>query len=195
VTRAALRRRLDKINASTPEPDPWDHLRDPGTRLMYVMLTVPVDLLEAEAAVDADPRHDDIEAEAARRYPALAATMRELAAAIDADNRDELHEVPAPSPDAIGESRYVLNGPHLRIDYAYGRDNRRWIRPEDGGGVVYDPTTFEGAVAIVIDAWATRVHVLNMRITSLWSHSDTTPGMEWYLRRRGLLDDDGEGEP
>jgi hypothetical protein len=190
MTRASLRRELGKINVRKPEPEPWDYLRDPRQRLTAVLLTVPVDLLEAEAAVAHDPRADEIEAEAARRYPALAEAHRALEAAVDAATRDELDAVPVPSPEAIGEKRHVLNGPHLRIDYAYGRDNRRWIRPEDGGGVVYDPTTFDGAVDIVIDVWATRVHVLTIPITSLWSHSETGPGVAWYLRQHDMLDDE-----
>jgi hypothetical protein len=187
-----LRRELAKINVSVPEPDPWDKLRDPRVRAVYIMLTLPVPLLEAEVVVDVDPRLDEIEAAAAARYPAIAATMRELVAAMGAAERGDPLVLPTPSPQASAEAKNVLSGPHLRVDYRYGRMNKRWLPPEDGG-ITWSTETFDGCVEVVIDTWATRTWLLERSVNQLWGNRDADAGIAWYLRRRG--DGDTEAAP
>jgi hypothetical protein len=194
VTRASLRRELAKINVRRPKPEPSERLRDPRVRLIYIMLTLPVPLLDAEAALVGDPRVDELEAEAARRYPAIAETMRELNAAIAAAERDELVDLPSPSPDASAEAKHVLNGAHLRIDVPYGRMNKRWVKPEHGG-ITWDASTFDGATEVVIDTWAHRTKLLELTVNQLWGHYEADAGIMWYLQRHDMLDADGNVLP
>jgi len=194
VTRA-LRRRVDElaveVTEAAPEPQPWAHLADPKLRLVYVHLALPVPLLEAELAVDSDPRRSAIYAAAERRAPALAAGAGELEAARAAADRGEPLVLPHP-PEAIAAARGVLFGAHNIVPAPYGLANRRFgsrMPP-----VTYDPASLDGAVEVVIDVWAFRMHALDLSLSQLWHNSLIDDGIAWGLRHCGPPAGD-EGEP
>jgi hypothetical protein len=191
-----LRTQVDRLEArlpTAPEPEPWDYLRDPWHRAYSIVIGLRVPLLEAEQAVEADPRREAIEAAATRREPILAGLMRDLSDALSALERGEPAELPTPTDEAITRARQYLwdeTNPMIYNPPGLGTGSRL-RRRNLAGGEVYDPTTEAGAVEVLRDAWAYRTLMLTNDARALYYHSAVHEGTRWDLGRRGLLDADG----
>lgn len=195
-------RRAKKVAEKAATPEPWDYLRDPWHRAYCIVVGLDVPLLEAEQVVEAAPSLEAIEAAAEQREPVLAALMRDLSDALTALERGEPVELPTPSAEAIARAReylWVETNPMIYDPPGLGPGSRL-KRRHLHDGVVYDPTTEEGAVEVMRDAWAYRTLMLTDDDRGLYYSSTVYEGMRWDLRRRGLLDADGnllpdEGDP
>ena len=193
-----LRARLARLEAAQPpppEPEPWAHIDEvPSAKLTYALVSMPVPLLEAADALEADPRLPTITAEAARQAPALAAGVEALDAAIDASNRGEALVLPQVAEAIAAARAYLFTNPADFVPAPYGIGHRR-----HGSGmppVEYDLDTFEGAVTALVDRWAYVMWNLDRTGANFWSDRHSLAGLKWYVVRHGLDDgDDGDATP
>ena len=186
-----LRARLDRLEArqpTEPEPKPWAHIDDdPGARLCYILVSMPVPLLEAAHALDSDPRLPAITAAAERRAPALAAGAKALDAAITAANRGEPLVLPQPAEAIAAARAFLFTRREDFVPSPYGIGHRR-----HGYGmppIEYSLGTLDGAVTALVDYWAYLAWNLDRVGANFWGDSRSAEGLDWYLARRGLIED------
>jgi len=177
-----LRAKVRTIFGNQPrkkEPPPWQPIDDdPNVRVLYVFASMPVHLLDTIAALEHDPRTPEVEAEAERQQPLLAAAVRELNAAVEAAGDSAPPQLPHPA-DAIVRAREWLHGTKRnQVEVPYGRVNRRWLP----GGVRYDTSTLAGAVEALLDHWAYLTWNLDRKGHQLWCE-ESHAGLDWWADR------------
>ena len=185
-----LHRRVDRLEARREaEGDPsdeWAIFREhaaaidanPHARLVCVLAGVPVPLLEAVHALDADPRLPAIRAHAERQAPKLAAGADEFDAALDARDRGEPLTLPCPA-EAIGAARqHLFHNPADHVTVPYGRVNRRHTAGLPP--VTYDLSSVEGAAVALIDHWAYTMWNLDRTGSNFLSDHRVDDGLAWW---------------